>query len=263
MKTQTNKAMPPRSLRRNRRLLGIAAVIVLPALGWTMGRYAMSHEAGPLLMSVDQIKTSESEHRSIVAPSMNDSASPSMPVVSSAASLSEAVASLPMPLPPSAKEPLPVGGRSPMSVTPSAAGEVDFDHESMRWFNGRPIRPSYTLSMVVTAYSPDERSCAGSADGITASGYSVWTNGMKSAAADTSVLPFGSLISVPGYDDGGVVPVLDRGGAIKGKRLDMLFATDALARKWGTQRLSVTVWEYADGKPNDFKTCYTGAARAN
>ena len=108
--------------------------------------------------------------------------------------------------------------------------------------------------MLVTAYSPDARSCGKHADGITASGYSVWTNGMKLVAADTDVLPFGSMVSIPGYDDGEVVPVLDRGGAIKGNRLDVLYATHERALQWGAQWLEVTVWEYADGRGNDFTT---------
>jgi len=118
----------------------------------------------------------------------------------------------------------------------------------IRWFNGRPVRPARTMWMTVTAYSPDERSCGKWADGITASLHSVWTNGMQLVAADTRILPMGSLVSVPGYAGGEIVPVLDRGGAIKGHRLDVLYPTHEIARKWGVKRLKVTVWEYADGK---------------
>ncbi len=113
-------------------------------------------------------------------------------------------------------------------------------------FNGRPRRKARTVRMLVTGYSPDARSCGDSADNITASGYSVWTNAMKMVAADTRLLPFGSVISVPGYDGGQPVPVLDRGGAIKGLRLDLLFPTHEAARRWGKKWLDVTVWEYAD-----------------
>jgi 3D (Asp-Asp-Asp) domain-containing protein len=60
------------------------------------------------------------------------------------------------------------------------------------------------------------------------------------------MLPFGTLLSIPGYDNGAVVPVLDRGGAIKGARLDVLYPTHEIALEWGVQRLPVTVWEYAD-----------------
>ncbi|MCE2652599.1 MAG: 3D domain-containing protein [bacterium] len=118
-----------------------------------------------------------------------------------------------------------------------------------RWFNGRPVRPVRTMTMVVTAYSPDERSCPGTADGITASLHHVQTNAHRMVAADTRILPLGSMISVPGYDASRIVPVLDRGGAIKGNRLDVLFPTHEQARAWGVRRLTVTVWDYADGGP--------------
>jgi hypothetical protein len=100
-----------------------------------------------------------------------------------------------------------------------------------RFFNGRPIRPARTMTMIVTAYSPDERSCGDSADGITATLHHVETNGFRLVAADTRLLPFGSMLTIPGYDAGRVVPVLDRA--------------------WGVRKLRVTVWEYADGKPKD------------
>jgi 3D (Asp-Asp-Asp) domain-containing protein len=121
------------------------------------------------------------------------------------------------------------------------------------WFNGRPLVRAGTRMMKVTAYSPDERSCGADADGITASGYSVWTNGMRSVAADTRVLPFGTLLSVPEYHDGAVVPVLDRGGRIKGQRLDVLYPTHERARQWGVRDVEVTIWRYADGQPDDFR----------
>lgn len=126
-----------------------------------------------------------------------------------------------------------------------------FASAETRYFNGRPVRPAKTIRMTVTAYSPDEHSCAGSADGITSSNHSVWSNAMKMVAADSKVLPLGSIITVPGYDEGRVVPVLDRGGAIKGNRLDVLYATHEQARKWGVQKIDVVVWEYADGLPAD------------
>jgi 3D (Asp-Asp-Asp) domain-containing protein len=130
-----------------------------------------------------------------------------------------------------------------------AAGIREWD-PSTRWFNGRPVRPARTMWMTVTAYSPDERSCPGTADGITASLHHVATNAHRSVAADTRILPLGSMLSIPGYDQDRVVPVLDRGGAIKGRRLDVLFPTHEQARQWGVRRVQVTIWEYADGQPN-------------
>ena len=118
--------------------------------------------------------------------------------------------------------------------------------DSVRWFDGKRVRPVRTIWMRVTAYSPDARSCGKFADGKTATMHSVWTNAMRLVAADTRVLPYGSMISVPGYADGEIVPVLDCGGAIKGMRLDVLMPTHAIARRWGVRDIPVTVWADAE-----------------
>jgi len=132
-------------------------------------------------------------------------------------------------------------------ISSSQADEIEtIDHGFVPTFDGRRIRSVRTVRMLVTAYSPDERSCGIFADNITASGYSVWTNAMKLVAADTSSLPFGTVLTIPGYNNGWPVPVLDRGGAIKGQRLDVLYPTHEEALEWGAQWLDVTVWSYAD-----------------
>ena len=120
------------------------------------------------------------------------------------------------------------------------------EHQGKDFFDGRPIRPVRTLHMRVTAYSPDERSCGRYADGITASGLSVLTNAGNLVAADTELLPFGSLVSIPGYACGDVVPVLDSGSAIIGARLDVLHPVHEQAMSWGVRMLEVQIWEYSD-----------------
>ncbi len=144
-----------------------------------------------------------------------------------------------------------------ISVTTSDGGTVLSTNEARgaaqgleaRWFNGRRARVARTMMMKVTAYSPDARSCGDSADGLTATMHHVSTNGGALVAADTTVLPYGSMLSVPGYDEGRIVPVLDCGGAIKGDHIDVLFPTHEEAMEWGVKMLPVTVWEYADGLP--------------
>jgi 3D (Asp-Asp-Asp) domain-containing protein len=122
---------------------------------------------------------------------------------------------------------------------------------SVRWFNGRPVKPAKIITMKVTGYSPDARSCGDSADGLTATMHSVETNAHRLVAADPSLLPYGSMLTVPGYADNEIVPVLDCGGAIKGKRLDLLFPTHGQARQWGVQTVRVIVWKHVDGLPPD------------
>lgn len=122
---------------------------------------------------------------------------------------------------------------------------------AVRWFNGRPVKPWKTITMTVTAYSPDARSCGDSADGLTATLHSVETNNYQLVAADPKLLPYGSMLTVPGYANNEIVPVLDCGGAIKGNRLDLLFPTHEEARRWGVKKVKVIVWQYVDGKPAD------------
>lgn len=142
---------------------------------------------------------------------------------------------------PAVSSAVPLTAASSVFETPSA--EID---SSIRYYDGRPVRPVKNMWMQVTAYSPDARSCGKFADGRTASMKSVWTNGGCLVAADTTVLPMGSLVSIPGYAGGMVVPVLDRGGKIKGPKLDVLYPTHEVALSWGVQRLPVTIWEFAD-----------------
>jgi 3D (Asp-Asp-Asp) domain-containing protein len=130
---------------------------------------------------------------------------------------------------------------------------IDLD-SSVRWFHGRPVKPARVLWMRVTAYSPDERSCPGTADGFTSTMHCVTTNNGLLVAADPTVLPMGSMLSVPGYGklatgEEAIVPVLDVGSAIKGERLDLLFSTHEEAMKWGVRELPVVIWQYVDGKP--------------
>jgi 3D (Asp-Asp-Asp) domain-containing protein len=53
--------------------------------------------------------------------------------------------------------------------------------------------------------------------------------------------PFGTEMLIPGYSNNKRVKVLDRGGAIKGKRLDVFFDSHRKARKWGVKYLPVKV----------------------
>ncbi len=111
------------------------------------------------------------------------------------------------------------------------------------------VSPKNTVShgavfaAIVTAYCPCELCCDNYADGVTASGHIIQP-GDKFVAADPSI-PFGTLLNIPGY---GIVPVLDRGGSIKGNRLDVYFDTHTAALEWGRKKLQVQ-------KENDNDRC--------
>lgn len=72
--------------------------------------------------------------------------------------------------------------------------------------------------------------------GITASGTQAQRGTL---AADTRYFPMGTVMYIPGYGWGRVE---DRGGAIKGNKLDLFFDSHQEALEWGRQTVDVRVW---------------------
>ena len=101
-----------------------------------------------------------------------------------------------------------------------------------------PIKSNQTnlKRFTVTAYCPCRRCCGRYDDGITASGHII--NVGDRFVASPPEFAFGTIMNIPNY---GTVKVLDRGGAIKGNRLDVFFATHQEALQWGVQNLDVEI----------------------
>ena len=99
-----------------------------------------------------------------------------------------------------------------------------------------PQNPTPTR-VKVTAYCPCPKCCGEYSDGITASGYIIQPDN-KFCAADP-IIPFGKVLDIPGY---GIVPVLDRGGKIKGNKIDVFYSTHEEALIWGNQELEIFCW---------------------
>ncbi|MDD2469646.1 MAG: 3D domain-containing protein [Bacilli bacterium] len=96
----------------------------------------------------------------------------------------------------------------------------------------------------LTGYGPDCVGCSG----ITASGYNVKTGNIyyydklygkiRIVAADRKI-PIGSIVRITAskiYAEPITAIVLDRGGAIKGNKMDLLFENEAATRFVGRQR---------------------------
>ncbi len=103
----------------------------------------------------------------------------------------------------------------------------------------QPTSQWRTVRMRVTAYCPCRKCCGKFADGITACGHKIG-KGDTFAAADKRY-SFGTEMVVAGYNNGKPIKVMDRGGAIRGNRLDVFFPTHKEARKWGVKYLDVKV----------------------
>ncbi len=137
-----------------------------------------------------------------------------------------------------------VAGSSPAPAIFAPHRLVDGELPSL----GRSVRPGSPVRykevlMRVTAYCPCEKCCGRWSDGFTASGKPVDANGGAFVAADRSV-PIGTLLTVEGYNQGRPVEVLDRGGAIKGDRLDVFFPNHQDALEWGVRHLKVQIYDF-------------------
>lgn len=96
------------------------------------------------------------------------------------------------------------------------------------------IEEKHIEKYTVTAYCPCVK-CCGKSNGITASGIKA-VEGVT-VAADTNILPFGTEIEI----DGHVYIVQDKGGAIKGNRIDLYFDSHQEALNFGRQIKEVTI----------------------
>ncbi|MEI4830163.1 3D domain-containing protein [Bacillus sp. FJAT-53711] len=82
--------------------------------------------------------------------------------------------------------------------------------------------------------------------GITYSGVKVKRDLYSTIAADLRVFPIGTILFVPGYGYG---VVADKGGAIKGNRLDLYYETVRdVYNQWGKKKLNVYIVKVGNGK---------------
>jgi len=95
------------------------------------------------------------------------------------------------------------------------------------------------VRMKVTGYCPCSKCCGEYSDGITANGHKI-RPGDTFVAADKRY-SFGTEMAIEGYGNGQTVKVLDRGGAIKGNKLDAFFHTHQEALEGGVRYIDVKV----------------------
>lgn len=110
----------------------------------------------------------------------------------------------------------------------------------------QPSRKKVSYTVEATAYDVSIESC-GKTDGITASGFDLTGHTWQTArcvAADWSVFPKGSKLYIefegaPKYN--GIYYVRDKGGAIKGRRIDLFIETRQGCINFGRRKARVTV----------------------
>ncbi|MFQ5343362.1 MAG: 3D domain-containing protein [Anaerolineae bacterium] len=93
----------------------------------------------------------------------------------------------------------------------------------------------FLLVLTVTAYAPSAGGINCDADcSVTASG-ALPVAGVASCPRDW---PFGARLYVPGY---GEAECQDHGGAIYGRRIEVVIEPEEVAMEWGVKRLGVWV----------------------
>jgi 3D (Asp-Asp-Asp) domain-containing protein len=212
---------PPRHGRRRFRIGGFL-------IGLLLGVGIFLPAAGLIMDSGSSLAATGTQAERLSAPAPVTLATVSSP----ADRPSTPAAQRPQAAPATARAPRPAEPETPAPQAQTPRPEAEADQPA----TGRTIK----LRMRVTAYCPCSRCCGRFADGKTACGKPVWTNGARFVAAPKWV-PFGAKVRVPGYFEAIAVPVLDRGGDIYGHRLDVFFLSHEVAKQWGMQYLDVII----------------------
>ena len=105
----------------------------------------------------------------------------------------------------------------------------------------RVVATGYSAGFESTGKTPSHPSY-----GITYSGVKVRRDDYSTIAADLRVFPLGTILYIPGYGYG---VVADKGGAIRGNKIDLYFETKQdVYKQWGKKSVDVYVVKRGDGK---------------
>lgn len=104
------------------------------------------------------------------------------------------------------------------------------------------FRAAKVVEMEATAYTP-HRSGGGTGTGLTATGLPA---GYGLVAVDPRVIPLGTVLYVEGY---GMAIAADTGRAIRGRKIDLCFATRQQAIQFGRRKVRVHILHAAPAAP--------------
>lgn len=107
-----------------------------------------------------------------------------------------------------------------------------------------------TKTVTATGYTAGVESTGKDAShpqyGITYSGVKVKRDLYSTVAADLNVFPIGTVLFIPGYGYG---VVADKGGAIKGNKIDLYYdSVEDVYKHWGKKTLDVYIIKMGNGK---------------
>lgn len=131
-----------------------------------------------------------------------------------------------------------------ISSSEKVSGAIPTLEESIDWSQyptTEVIATGYTAGYESTGKGPEHPQF-----GITYSGVKVTRDLYSTVAADLDVFPIGTILFIPDYGYG---VVADKGGAIKGNKVDLYYETvEDVYEEWGKKKVQVYVIEKGDGK---------------
>ncbi|WP_071460875.1 3D domain-containing protein [Bacillus massilinigeriensis] len=99
----------------------------------------------------------------------------------------------------------------------------------------KPSNVARTLTVSASAYTANCRGCSG----ITATGFNLKKNpNAKVISVDPRVIKLGTRVYVPGY---GYAVAADKGGHIKGNRIDLFMSSHQRAINWGRKTVTIQI----------------------
>lgn len=163
-----------------------------------------------------------------------------------------------IPIVPATTKNKPVATKSPQSTkAPATKAPTTKGNGSSKSPNSIPVAAPAadqiitSMKVMATGYTAGYESTGKTSKhpeyGITYSGVKVRRdkNTVSTIAADPKVIPLGSILYIPGYGYG---IVADTGSAIKGRKIDLYFATTKqVYKEWGKKSVVVQLIKRGDG----------------
>lgn len=163
-----------------------------------------------------------------------------------------------VPIVPATTKNKPVATKSPQSTkAPSTKAPTTKGNSSSKSPNSIPVAAPAadqiitSMKVMATGYTAGYESTGKTSKhpeyGITYSGVKVRRdkNTVSTIAADPKVIPLGSILYIPGYGYG---IVADTGSAIKGRKIDLYFATTKqVYKEWGKKSVVVQLIKRGNG----------------
>jgi len=127
-----------------------------------------------------------------------------------------------------------------ISTLQTSVQAIEDGYKLTKYERARVIATGYTAGKESTG-----KTLSHPAYGVTYSGVKVKRDLYSTIAADLDVFPLGTILWIPGYGYG---VVADKGGAIKGNRLDLYYETvDDVYAEWGKKELDVYIIQKGKG----------------